>query len=606
VIFLIDPSLTGAPDVAVELFRMLGDRLEPYGAVSRVRTEESLDTSAPGNADAVVFANPEPPNGMTEAATYLVEAAQASGALVIPVAATVSSRRPPDTVEAVQSFDVVERLRARSLPDTAAGLIAADLSRRVLARVQPTLSKAELRVFLSYRREDGDGPARHLDAALSTRHGHVFRDLVDIQDGALAQEVIAEELDKADVLVFLDTPQAGTSEWIAEELTVALGRQVPIVWVRLDPDAGRATLRVKPAAEPHLAFDDGAPHWEAVAEEVLDAAFALAREHVRTAHNTFLKIRRQAKARGVSVETLDQRQLVYALTESTTDRDGYPRRPQSDVVQIFGHRPTREYRERLEAWLTENDYGPHSRTCRAYDAAVLLDPLPRRPQVDEGSSMVLDNAEAFLARMQPPPDAGPARTLLLFGAFPEGLDSQEPVKQAVHALAAGWLARGGSIVFGGHPTFTPLIVDVARSTLGALAPDRVTIYQSEFWVTATLAEAYGRLATMMLVPATSDRSESLTSMRRSMIGGSAADMAVVVGGRTSEGGRHVPGVDEEIALAGEAFIPVYLLGAPGGRAAELAAEAEAGPTGRLTGGQVAELVDTEDYTEATRTLWDHG
>jgi hypothetical protein len=606
VIYLIDPPLTGASVVALELFRALVGKLEPYGALSLVKTEESLSTVNPVNADAVVFANPEPPGGMTDAATFLIEAAQASGALVMPVAATVTSRTPPGPVDAIQSFDVVERLRARSLPDTATGLAAADLSRRVLARVQPTMNKTELRVFLSYRREDGDGPARRLDAALSARHDHVFRDLVDIQDGAVAQDVIAEALDRADVLVFLDSPKAGSSPWIAEELTAALGRQVPIVWVRLGPDEGRVVLRVKPAARPHLAYDDGEPLHEDMAEAVLDAAFGLAREHVRTAQNTFSQIRRQAKTRGMSVETLDQRQLIYALTESSADRDGYPRRAHSDVVQIFGHRPTRDDRQRLEAWLTENDYGPHSRTCRAYDAAVLLDPLPRRAQVDEGSSMVLDNAETFLARMRPLPAAAPARTLLLFGAFPEGADSQEPVKQAVHALSAGWLARGGSVVFGGHPTFTPLIVDVARSTVGDLATERVTIYQSEYWVSPTLAEAYGRLAAIVLVPASDDKEESLTRMRRRMVGDSAADIAVAIGGRTSEGGQHTPGVDEEIALAREASIPVYLLGAPGGRATELAAEAGMGPTGRLTGEQVAELFNTEDYTDAVKILWDHG
>ena len=63
------------------------------------------------------------------------------------------------------------------------------------------------------------GLVAEVDKALSARHtGRVFRDLVEIQVGEPAQEKIDEELARADVLVFFDTPKAGESTWVAHEL----------------------------------------------------------------------------------------------------------------------------------------------------------------------------------------------------------------------------------------------------------------------------------------------------------------------------------------------------------------------------------------------------
>ena len=54
---------------------------------------------------------------------------------------------------------------------------------------------------------------------------------------------------------------------------------------------------------------------------------------------------------------------------------------------------------------------------------------------------------------------------------------------------------------------------------------------------------------------------------------------VGIGGRTSELGTHVPGLDEEVRLAREGQLPVYLLGATGGQTGQLTRDAvdAAGP-----------------------------
>jgi hypothetical protein len=82
---------------------------------------------------------------------------------------------------------------------------------------------------------------------------------------------------------------------------------------------------------------------------------------------------------------------------------------------------------------------------------------------------------------------------------------------------------------------------------------------------------------------------------------------VAIGGRTDEGGQHVPGIDEEIELARNAGLPVCLIGAPGGRSAELASvEAGRDWSGLGNGlGSVNELLATdEDYETLVEQIWE--
>jgi SLOG cluster3 family/TIR domain len=614
VIFLLDATLTQAGGRAAELFALLEPRLSEYSSMCSVGTEDAALEAEPGAADALVLANPPEGVEISEATLTLIEKAKTAGTVLLPVALDATRRRPPLPIEAAQSYDVTDRLRLRSLPDTALTVIAQELSWSILARAQPTLTKDRLRLFLCHRRADAEDLTRRLDETLSSRHEYVFRDLVNVQHGKVAQDVIEEALEKADILVFLDTPQAGESDWVARELALALGRQLPIVWARLKTGtAMQVPLPVPPAAAPHLeidASDASTVDWNAVSDAILTQAFTLAREHVRTAQQTFARIRRHALSAGSSVETLDQRRYIYALVEKAPEPGGYPRRPRTDIIQVFGHRPSAEDQDRLRKWLEENDYGPHARTCRAFDAAVLLDPLPRELTVDPALPVVVDNGGAFLRRLTAPlttEPTSPRRGLLLLGAFPEGVDSQEPVKQAVYAVATGWLSRGGHLVFGGHPTFTPLVTEAGQRLLGDLARERITIYQSKYWVTNEIAEALSTLAEVNLIAAGHDRDASLSEMRQRMVNDENVDIVVAVGGRTHEGGAHQPGIDEEIALAREAMRPVYLLGAPGGRAAELstlAARSDWQNLGNLFQPQQnAWLQTTEDYDDVVELLW---
>ncbi|WP_142025115.1 hypothetical protein [Blastococcus colisei] len=136
---------------------------------------------------------------------------------------------------------------------------------------------------------------------------------------------------------------------------------------------------------------------------------------------------------------------------------------------------------------------------------------------------------------------------------------------AVTALVAAVFAANGRIVFGGHPTITPLVLRMAADHA---AQQAVSVYQSEEFrdlITEPTRELE-RLGfgTIVSTPRGRDLSESLALMRHMMVERN-TDMvgALFVGG--------MEGIADEYALVGElrptlARLP---LTAPGGAAARL-------------------------------------
>ncbi len=95
------------------------------------------------------------------------------------------------------------------------------------------LLKTQRLVFISYRRDDSISVAQQLDRALDMRLFQVFLDTHSIRRGALFQDVIGDRMADADLMIFLDTPGALSSRWVAEELSNAhnLGLGVfHIIW----------------------------------------------------------------------------------------------------------------------------------------------------------------------------------------------------------------------------------------------------------------------------------------------------------------------------------------------------------------------------------------
>lgn len=613
-LYALHPSLSAAPqDEAATFFENAREQLSLAQLCVLTTLDNVIDTE-PAAGDGVVFFNPPRADGTDEIEALLTRAS-AAGAVILPIALREADRRPPGGAGDRQSFDVVDHSRRRELVADQRGVVARAFGREALSRLQPTYNKDRLRVFLCHRRADGEGLVALVDRKLSARHELVFRDLIDVQAGEQAQQRIDEALAGADVIAFFDTPLAGESWWIAHELAGALGHGIPVVWIRTGSDTdARPDLPVKPGPAPHVdCAEEGLDDQAAgdLADDILEQAFVLARAYVRTTQSALRAIKDWAASNDAQFETLDARRMIFELRRRPSDRP-YPTRPATDVVQFFARHPSNEDYRALEAFLTEAEMGPHQRDCRAFDAAILLDPTTSAGRI-VGEWSVVEHPERFLGTLTTPTGVRADRMtpprLMLLGAFPSGALSHQEVTSAVHAAATTWLRLGGAIVFGGHPTFTPLITEAARLTVPGHELERVTVYQSRWFASPHALEDLATRATVVATDQAEDLEGSLTMMRTAMIQPDAASAVLAIGGRTTEGGLHIPGIDEEVRLARAAHLAVFLLGAPGGQASVIAdterraARPWAGLGNPMSSEANERLMQTDDFEAAVRSIW---
>ena len=151
-----------------------------------------------------------------------------------------------------------------------------------------------------------------------------------------------------------------------------------------------------------------------------------------------------------------------------------------------------------------------------------------------------------------------------------GEHSSPDIGLAASAVIEAVLRRGGHLVFGGHPSISPLALNIAL-----LRPEsgRVTVYQSEYFrdqVTAEVERLQGEAkATVIWIRAGEGRSGSLKLMRSEMLARH-FDAAFFVGGMS--------GIDVEARLVteGNPECQRFFFTRPGGRAAMLASRLREG------------------------------
>ena len=202
---------------------------------------------------------------------------------------------------------------------------------------------------------------------------------------------------------------------------------------------------------------------------------------------------------------------------------------------------------------------------------------------------LLDGKFVFLSASFPSRERAPR--------YYESADPDE-ITQAIVAACRAVLSANGRLVFGGHPTVTPLVMMVAEEYLPRSVEERLQIReQNQTLVTAYQLESFrpvlpvstrrldewglGRLC--WIEPGEAERprfspagtlvhgsaQEGLHLMRERMLAETQAAAGIFIGG--------MEGIHDEARLFREVLPgrPLYFIGAPGGAARELAAE---GPT----------------------------
>jgi hypothetical protein len=180
------------------------------------------------------------------------------------------------------------------------------------------------------------------------------------------------------------------------------------------------------------------------------------------------------------------------------------------------------------------------------------------------------------------------RGVLLSASFPSGeraerFPAADPsaIADAVSALTRAVLVQGGSLVFGGHPTISPLVLLIACEEG---LRDRVDVHQSRWFEGEVPSETlqlqeqgFGRI---VWAPREPDLERSLTAMREAMLSQPLAG-GVFIGGMEGVIAEHRMLAD----LQPE--VPAIGLPAPGGAAATLVADTELPAAIRQAAGSAA-------------------
>jgi hypothetical protein len=112
------------------------------------------------------------------------------------------------------------------------------------------------------------------------------------------------------------------------------------------------------------------------------------------------------------------------------------------------------------------------------------------------------------------------------------------IREAVRALAMLLLPKH-LLVWGGHPSITPMIRVIAES-LEVLLQDHVWLYQSEFFRSQAPPDNKAFEHIVWTRPVVGDRQRSLEEMRREMLSSKPFDAGIFIGG--------MEGVEEEFDL----------------------------------------------------------
>lgn len=163
------------------------------------------------------------------------------------------------------------------------------------------------------------------------------------------------------------------------------------------------------------------------------------------------------------------------------------------------------------------------------------------------------------------------RHVFLSASFPSGergkaVQPYDPsaVADAVTALVRAVLSRNGRLLFGGHPTITPLVLAIAMEHRSKHSVD---VFQSE-WFRGRLTSETQRLASLGYgdihwTERRHDLDRTLKTMRRRMLSFGHIVGAVFVGG--------MDGIEEEHRMLGHMLpgIPRIPVRGPGGAAARM-------------------------------------
>ena len=622
--YIVDYRLTvGESQIASIFYDASCAELDRHVEITVIKNETVMQTAIPTDEDVLVFFN-RPDQVYSENFLGFLQEVSRTKCAILPIAITEAHRGSPEMVSRSQSYDISEQLRQRKLTVVQVETVAVAFTRTIVAHLQPTLTKDNMYLFLSYRRSDGEKISAAFHDELRARMNNTFRDLNQVLVGDEAQEIIMQNLRKSDAVIFLDSPMCKESEWVTLELRTALAMNVPIVWVKVGPGTEEERkLKVKPTGEPHFYFPEIDVNDSIIASEFVDQvihkAFEISRQFAMQVFTHLRRIKDMEYRGIISLSQLSQQFMTYEVKIPRPHRFRYWERPIIHVVGFFGRTPQTKDEQQFIDNVQQFGYVSHPKHgYQYYDLSLMLVPTATQYNVTtvKDQDRLVDSCDEYVTSLEnyvrplsKPVDGG-RRGVIISGAFSDcEPEYQQHMTNAVHAFSQAILDRGCTIIFGAHPTFQHIIFNMARQRRLEDFKEAVHMYVSRHFVTDALIEESRQCARITPCDKVEkDRAKSLTLMRTAMIQDEDAVCMVVIGGK-SKRPDIPPGVDEEIEMAKKKGLQVFLIGSAGGRTAELASEYEtlcwANKPNNMSDELNHELLVSVDYQVLANKILDH-
>ena len=435
-------------------------------------------------------------------------------------------------------------------------------------------------VMISYARVDGTDLAEALRLGLRDAGFQAFMDTHEVAGGAAIQADIKSAIDRADLILLIDSRGAAASPWVALEIDMARAAHVPVLAVTRT-DEGYHALRA-----PHIPWPPDAP-----LAEVADAAVARARLHLARKHTFRARVARAiahlAALRGWPLHDDPPEWLVHPHPAGVrvTCLDDQPQ--PGDVIRL---------RKRLG--LARGLLIAGTRPFAPDDAQALRelgrDQIRVAPLGQVASALADRAADRALHR----------RRVFLSAAMPDQPESEAAAPTLapfIITFVQTMVSLGVTVVFGGHPSITPMIhralVEIAAEGSGAVELHQALLWRDQLPPEAQDRRVFGQIRWHGRGDTIAD---DLDALRAGMI---TPDLhaAVFVGGKILEAKGPRPGIDDEYHRfrAAAPHRPAFLLGLAAGAAARLIATSE--PT-NLDPLLARELAVTRDPDLATALI----
>lgn len=501
----------------------------------------------------------------------LLAKAKENNAVIWAIAFDKESRIPADMISEYQSYDVWEQLRCRNLNGKYIDSIAKDCSRKIISRALPMVYSEKGQIFVSHRRIDGEEIAAGLCDKIQqqSKQSIVFRDVVDVEAGEKAQEVIDCAMAESDAFLFIHTEKSSESKWIQKELRYALLRSIPVVWVRIG-EADISKLKIKPAENPNLEYSLSDFKDERklgkIADEILNMVFQII---MRRNDKIFDYLNSIKELFGNQLVEIKKTNLIYAVSVPRKNYH-YPQREIRQYFQLYGKTPAQADIDALKEIIKKDNIG--------YDSVLILKKYIVKSNhndkiVHESFQNFYYNWKQYLMGSRSEKN----KEIVISGAFPDGDEiCKQSLTDALIIFVRSILRDGYVVTFGSHPTFQELFFEVAKEVYPEGGNQHLKMYISKWLEDKYSCQRDSFLSNAQLIETSKKKSlkESLTMMRKKMIQRKKVAALLCFGGKIKKD-KTEEGIREEIRMAQEFEIPVFAAGSVGGCSSVIAAENKA-------------------------------